>query len=128
MVWNKLQYNGYEVSDTGLFRSFVKNKNGKILSLAKTKKGYVQVKIAGKWRNAHRLIAEAFIPNPYNKPQINHINGIKDDNRVQNLEWNTQSENLIHAYNIGLKNGNHLQRDSNGRYIKKLNNGISERT
>lgn len=60
-------------------------------------KGYANVNIRGKHYSVHRLVALAWIPNPEGKEQVNHLNGIRDDNRVENLQWCTNEENRAHA-------------------------------
>jgi hypothetical protein len=65
----------------------------------------------------HRLVAESFIPNPNNLPQVNHIDGNKDNNCVSNLEWCNQSHNLRHAYNNGLIS---REKESRNCHLRKL--------
>jgi hypothetical protein len=65
--------------------------------------GYVYVKIGNKSYMTHRLVALTYIDNPENKPQVNHIDGNKANNKLFNLEWNTQSENIKHSFDIGLR-------------------------
>jgi hypothetical protein len=64
---------------------------------------HIYIKSKRKKLFIHRLLGQHFIENPENKPTINHINGIKTDNRLNNLEWATQAEQNKHAYDIGLK-------------------------
>jgi hypothetical protein len=83
------------------------DRSGRFLTIGINNHGYCTVKLSSdkKYNKfLHRLIAEAFIPNLEGKPQVNHINGVKHDNRIENLEWNTAKENMQHAYDTGLKN------------------------
>lgn len=84
----------------------VYNKKGKKLIPKRNWDTYLRIQLwtHGKceYVSIHRLIAEEFVPNPLNKPFVNHINGIKTDNRAVNLEWVTQKENIIHSWENGL--------------------------
>jgi hypothetical protein len=85
----------------------IKNGNtGKALYKRKDKNGYVTVRMSrgakDKTFKAHRLVLLTFLPNPSELPYVNHLNGIKDDNRLINLEWCTQKQNVRHAFNTGL--------------------------
>lgn len=92
----------YEVSSSGKVRSLL-FKRKKELKLSKNPKGYFTVTLCAEnkkylTKTAHRLVAEAFIPNPENKKEVNHIDEIKTNNSVYNLEWSTRQENALHSF------------------------------
>ena len=118
----------YQVSNLGRIRSF-HNQYGRVLKPIRTTDGYSQVTLTKKGNQTfvrlHVLIARAFIPNVENKPQVNHIDGNRQNCRVDNLEWVTPKENIQHAYRTGLaKSGpNHsrsLLTAEQVRYIRRV--------
>lgn len=134
-IWKDVVgYEGlYQVSNMGAVKSLISHK---ILRQSPTNCGYYKVQLYrdgyGKMHYTHRLVATAFIPNPLGKCQVNHIDGIKANNNVMNLEWASPSDNQKHAINHGLRErspmtGRHgrdnplsvpiLQYDKNGNLI-----------
>ena len=100
--WKQIPNLPYEISSLGKIR----NLQGKVLKTYIQNSGYEQIKINYQGlhihKSIHRLVAEAFIPNPLNKEYVNHIDGNKLNNTVDNLEWCTNSENILHARKTGL--------------------------
>lgn len=119
-IWKDVEgYEGrYQVSSLGNVKSLSRLVGGKpgrggskkinerVLKFGVGKTGYLSVSLrdgsSSKGCYVHRLVAQAFIPNPENKPTVNHKNGIKSDNAAHNLEWSTFSENTQHGYKTGL--------------------------
>lgn len=104
----------YKISSNGYVKSLGKGKSTdprtkqvRIIKPREKKNGYLEVKLHKDGRRyfftIHRLVANAFLLNPCNKPEVNHKNGIKKDNNYLNLEWCTPSENQKHAYENGLQ-------------------------
>lgn len=142
-IWKDIVgYEGlYQVSSLGRIKSkdrkvYQKNRwnddiikfvyKGKIINTKTKGNNYVQVHLTKNKKQkrylVHRLVAEAFIPNTQGKSQVNHINCIKYDNRVENLEWNTPRENTQHAIRNNRKKQNTIkinQYDLNGKFIKQ---------
>ncbi len=129
--WKEIKNgNYYQISNLGNVRSLNYKNTGltKILKQSNHKDGYKIISIyfnkIRKTVRIHRLVANAFIENTYNKSEVNHINGIKDDNRVENLEWCTHSENIIHSYKIGLQVGLKRTNNPNSKITEKQINEI----
>jgi hypothetical protein len=114
MIWKDIKgYEGlYAVNINGDIKSYAKTdrkgalREERILKPQKDSNGYTRVYLIrngqGKRFKRHRIVAQAFIPNPLNKKEVNHKNGIKSDNVLSNLEWATPLENTRHAWETGL--------------------------
>jgi len=129
-MWKDIRdYEGkYQVNTSGQIKSLA---TGKVMSPQLGGNGYYKIglrKDAVKKRLiVHRIVAEHFIDNPHNKPQVNHIDGDKLNNNVCNLEWVTASENAQHAFSIGLRKehykntGRKFGKTSKYHYVEFLN-------
>jgi len=100
-------YRELVVSDHKYNRVYKTRRESKVIKQSYNFRGYLRIDMrstdrkSGMTEASHRLIAKTFIPNPNSYPQVNHINGIKDDNRVENLEWCTNLQNNRHARIMG---------------------------
>ena len=123
-IWKDIPgYSGkYRVSNLGnvMSRNYLNTGIDRPLVLNKHHSGYIFVRLCNgagvkqKNKTVHILVANAFIPNPLNKPCVNHIDGNKANNRVDNLEWVTYKENTEHAIKHGLRNPHNNNRQGRG--------------
>ena len=133
-IWKDIEgyEDDYQVSNLGRVKSLPKKcwngkgywfRDGRILIPIKSKKGYLNVWCRKRIFKVHRLVANAFIPNPQNLPQVNHIDGDKTNNCVTNLEWVTDGENLLHAYRVLGRKQKTGKNHHNSRAVLQLKDG-----
>lgn len=129
-IWKDIiGYEGYyQVSNLGNVKSLARKGSGSSLKdrilkpgLSGSKYLFVHFSVNGKVKmmQVHRLVAIAFIQNKLNKKEVNHINGIKTDNRVENLEWLSPSENIKHGLSLGIMNTAKGSQKKNSKFTEE---------
>ena len=108
-IWKEFYYKNtrYEISNYGKIKTFYKCPEGRLLAIKKDKIGYLRTQLSSNNKSkqflVHRLVAQLFVANPNNYNEINHIDGNKQNNYYENLEWCTHSHNIKHSFETGLK-------------------------
>lgn len=138
-IWKDIPNYPYQASNLGRIRSLDVNllgrnnsyriKKGIILKQSFDKDGYLKVALKGNTKKSHRIIAELFVNNPSDLPEINHIDGNKTNNKADNLEWCTRKYNIKHSIDIGLHATSEtsvcsikiMQFDKNNIFMKEYN-------
>jgi len=126
IIWKEIEnYPNYYISNTGLLKKIYKNGVHLIKSSYVHRNKYKRVNMSNnegvKYFSLHRLVALAFIENPLNKEDVNHIDGNKLNNNVNNLEWVTRKENIAHSWQIGLQQN---MLDAHRKIVVNLENGV----
>ena len=123
VVWKEIKgYENYHIFEDGRVWSCIGK--GKFLKCYGDNNGYLTIRLNGKMKKHHRLVGEAFIPNPENKPQIDHIDRNRTNNHISNLRWATRQENMD---NIG-EYKNNTTGHKNVSYNKSKNRWLFKRT
>lgn len=134
-IWKGLIYQGKDLSDWYEVSTFGQLRNAKskqIVNLHKIKTGYLTYcgsfgsRDRKKLIRIHKAVAETFIPNTMNYSDVNHKDGIKTHNNLENLEWCTHSENMKHAYRTGLADARHGESAANSKFTNEQANLIRE--
>ena len=105
-IWKDIDdYPNYQISNYGRVKSIPRKRvKGKLLTPSRSNCGYLKIYLMkdrkGYLVSIHRLVAKAFIPNPNNLPEVNHIDGNKENNCVDNLEWVTKKDNVLHRFRV----------------------------
>jgi hypothetical protein len=110
-IWKEFKED-YEVSSLGRVKSYKRGRRGRILIPRPNSGGYMRIILDYKKELVHRLVAKLFLPNPGNLPVVNHKDGDRTNNCVDNLEWITQGENIKKAYETGKAKPSENQRQA----------------
>lgn len=124
-IWKEIPKTDYSISNQGRVYN---RKTKRFIAEEKMKFGYRRVNIHGKKKLIHRLVLEAFNPVINAELEVNHIDGDKGNNNIDNLEWVTRKQNMIHAFETGLDKGLKGGMNGHSKKVAMINDGMIVKT